>query len=463
MTGRKRHTEPLDVHVILRRDGALGPEILLSRRTGPVYATGLWHLPSGHLDGPHEDVVTALIREAREETGVGIDPEDVHFALTVHHRSPGGSTRLGVFFEVRRWQGTPQIHEPDVCDAMGWYRFDTLPSPMVAYARAALDAYRCGKALAVHFQEPGDPIAYDPAVDRLRQIPVGTGTRTDLPGPEVRAFTERAVGRIAHWTDVSWARKGSQVWRAGGANEGVWFVKVHRSDRFHDREVGAYRSWVWRLGAAAPRLVAADPALRAIVINAVPGHSLHGAIHPADEQRLIFRRIGQLAAAIHHTLPARPGLSASVAIGKLERHLDGAREHLAPGDEDFVRAMAKKAGRLPSLDQVATHGDFQLRNLLGPDATGGAPYVIDFERSEHGAAVRDFARLADAWAGRPDLFEATMAGYGRPLTRIEEEHLTVHSVLDAVSGIQHGAAHGDPEIVERGRRTLAHLRSTAIP
>jgi hypothetical protein len=87
-------------------------------------------------------------------------------------------------------------------------------------------------------------------------------------------------------------------------------------------------------------------------------------------------------------------------------------------------------------------------------------YVIDFERSEGGSAVRDFVRLSDAWHGRPDLHEALMTGYGRPLSLAEEEHLVVLSVLDAVSGIQYGAAHGDPELVERGRRTLARLRAT---
>ncbi|MCE0444470.1 hypothetical protein LT493_00615 [Streptomyces tricolor] len=43
------------MHLILRRETAGGSEVLLSRRAGPVYAAGLWHLPSGHLDGPHED------------------------------------------------------------------------------------------------------------------------------------------------------------------------------------------------------------------------------------------------------------------------------------------------------------------------------------------------------------------------------------------------------------------------
>lgn len=62
MSGVQRHTEPLDVHLILRGDTLDGPEVLLSRRAGQVYAAGPWHLPSGHLDGPHEDVVAALVR-----------------------------------------------------------------------------------------------------------------------------------------------------------------------------------------------------------------------------------------------------------------------------------------------------------------------------------------------------------------------------------------------------------------
>ncbi|MEU7339635.1 NUDIX domain-containing protein [Streptomyces sp. NPDC007074] len=161
----------MDVHLILRRETGLGAEVLLSRRAGEVYAAGLWHLPSGHLDGPHEDIVTALLREAREETSVVIDPVDVRAAVTVHHRAPGGSSRTGFFFEVRRWQGTPRIAEPNVCDAMKWTLLDSLPAQMVAYCRAGLDAYTAGAHLAVHFQLPSDTIVFDPEADRLRLIP----------------------------------------------------------------------------------------------------------------------------------------------------------------------------------------------------------------------------------------------------------------------------------------------------
>ncbi|MFB7947994.1 phosphotransferase [Kitasatospora phosalacinea] len=229
----------------------------------------------------------------------------------------------------------------------------------------------------------------------------------DGPAPAVREFTEQAVGRIASWTDVSWARPGSRVWRATGAEGGQWYVKIHRGARFHQREVRAYRTWVPGLGAATPRLVAVDADLSAVVVTALPGRPLHGAVHPPEQQRAIFHQVGALAAAIHRPAPAAgPDDTLSAALEKMERHLDAARTHLAPGDADFVR-------------------------------------------------------LADLWAGRPDLLEALTDGYGRTFTTAELEYLTVLEALDAVSGIQYGAAAGDPELLERGLRTLTRLRATA--
>ncbi|WP_098011697.1 NUDIX domain-containing protein [Streptomyces sp. sk226] len=397
MSGGKRHAEPVDVHLVLRRETCEGPEVLLSRRAGNVYAAGLWQMPSGHLDGPHEDIVAALVREAREETIVVIDPADVRAAVTVHHRSPAGACRTGYVFEVRRWAGTPRVAEPEVCDAMRWARLDALPEGMVAYCRAALEAYAAGTRIAVHFQQPGDAIAYDPAADRLHHLPEATGAAAGRPGSAVVEFAERAVGRITEWTDTSWVRTASRVWRASNSHGGAWYVKAHQNERFHSREVRALRTWVPTLGAAAPRLVAADPGLRAVVLSEVAGRPLHGAMLPDLQERQIFRRIGELARRIHDSAPPRPSPDgAGPALGKADRHLTAARSLLAPGDEAFVRDLVRRAEELPALEWVETHGD-----------------------SGH----------------RPS------PGFG----------------------IAYGSALGDPELLERGRRTLSRLRSEHPP
>lgn len=136
MSGRRlRHQQPVDVYLILRRDGAAGPEVLMSRRAGDVYAAGLRHCPSEHYDGPHEDVVAALIREAEEETGVSIKPADVRFARLAHHRVPGGGVRVGMFrlpspLRPVRTPRSVRSHRAHVSerDFRDWYReCDLLP------------------------------------------------------------------------------------------------------------------------------------------------------------------------------------------------------------------------------------------------------------------------------------------------------------------------------------------------
>ncbi|MFF8298908.1 phosphotransferase [Streptomyces globisporus] len=131
--------------------------------------------------------------------------------------------------------------------------------------------------------------------------------------------------------------------------------------RFHSREVRALRTWVPTLGAAAPRLVAADPGLRAVVLSEVAGRSLHGAMLPDLQERQIFRRIGELARRIHDSAPPRPSPDgAGPALGNADRRLTAARSLLAPGDEAFVRDLVRRAEALPALKWVETHGDFQL-------------------------------------------------------------------------------------------------------
>jgi hypothetical protein len=104
--------------------------------------------------------------------------------------------------------------------------------------------------MAVHFQERSDPIAYTPDADRTVLVP-DPGSLGMAPEAGVRAFTEQAVARITAWTDVSWAREESRVWRARGTEGGIWYIEIHQNQRFHQREVGALRGWVPSPGAAA--------------------------------------------------------------------------------------------------------------------------------------------------------------------------------------------------------------------
>jgi SAM-dependent methyltransferase len=167
-----RHSEIVDVHLILRR----GDDILLARRAGTGYGDGLLNAPSGHVEAG-EDVRAAMIREAYEEIGVTLDPAVLTVALVMQHRAPAGEARIGWFFEARYAPGTggePENREPDKCSQLGWFPLDALPDDMIAYCRAGIDAYRAGQRYLLHLHEREDPIAYDPG---------GPGRALPLPQP----------------------------------------------------------------------------------------------------------------------------------------------------------------------------------------------------------------------------------------------------------------------------------------
>lgn len=171
----RRHTEVVDVHLILRR----GEEVLLARRRDTGYADGLLHAPSGHAEDG-EDVREAMIREAREETGLDLAPGDLRVALVMQHQGPRGAPRIGWFFEARYGAGGEPVNaEPAKCSEIGWFPLDALPDDMVAYCRAGLDAYRAGDRFVLHRHHPDDSIAHDP-----------TGPARGVPLP----VTEPAAG-----------------------------------------------------------------------------------------------------------------------------------------------------------------------------------------------------------------------------------------------------------------------------
>nr|WTA23967.1 phosphotransferase [Streptomyces sp. NBC_00853] len=249
--------------------------------------------------------------------------------------------------------------EPDRRDGMDWYPLDALPDPMAAYCRAGLDAYRAGLPAAVHFQQPGDAIEYGPdGVDRTRLLagpPVG---EAELPY-RLRVFAERAIGRIAQASEVSWGPD-----RQPG-------TEAHRSRRRH---------LVPEAARSPPRPVAADAEARAVVVTVLPGRPLHGIVlDPADGAR-IQHGLGRLASALHRSAPERPADSATARrhAGTIKPHLEGARPYLSDGDQDLVLALAGTYARLPLPSLVPTHGDLQYRNVLLDD--DGEPLLLDCER-----------------------------------------------------------------------------------
>lgn len=125
------------VYMLFIRDG----QILLLRRANTGFEDGNYGLVSGHLD-PHESLTQAAIREAKEESGVDIDPADIEMKTTMHRR--GADERIDFFFEVKKWQGEIVNTEPEKCDDLRWFALDDLPRNTIPYIRQAIECYQKG-------------------------------------------------------------------------------------------------------------------------------------------------------------------------------------------------------------------------------------------------------------------------------------------------------------------------------
>lgn len=133
------------VHLFFVKDG----KVLLLRRANTGFQDGNYSVVAGHIDG-QEKVTTATTREAKEEAGVSLKPEDLK-VVHVMHRLSEGEERIDFFLEVHSWEGEVSNCEPDKCDDLSWFELSELPSNMVPYVRSAIENWQS----QIYFSEFG--------------------------------------------------------------------------------------------------------------------------------------------------------------------------------------------------------------------------------------------------------------------------------------------------------------------
>jgi 8-oxo-dGTP diphosphatase len=143
--GSVPYTSFVDVLLLVIRDD----RVLLAERAGTGYADGQWNLPSGKLEDG-EDLVAAVIREAREEIAIELSRDDVDMVTSVHNRNENGRARVGFFFRARRWRGDPHNAEPHKCARIDWFPLDRLPANTVPYTRAGVELFLRGEPFGLN-------------------------------------------------------------------------------------------------------------------------------------------------------------------------------------------------------------------------------------------------------------------------------------------------------------------------
>lgn len=132
------------VYVFLEQDG----KFLLARRANTGYQDGKYQTPSGHVEAcetPRE----AAVREAKEEVGIDINPEDLEFVHAAYRMHPDKTGyRLDIFFRTTRWTGDPTNTEPEKCDELLWVHPEALPENTVELIRVVIEQRNKGLYLS---------------------------------------------------------------------------------------------------------------------------------------------------------------------------------------------------------------------------------------------------------------------------------------------------------------------------
>lgn len=133
--------------LLLRPATAGGDEVLLQLRQHTGFMDGHWACAAaGHVEAG-ESVLDAAVREAAEELGVRIRPDELAPLTTMHRTRRTGDPideRVDFFFGCRRWAGEPRRMEPAKSADLRWFRLDALPEPVVPHERAVFEAVLAG-------------------------------------------------------------------------------------------------------------------------------------------------------------------------------------------------------------------------------------------------------------------------------------------------------------------------------
>ncbi len=121
-----------------------GNDVLLSQRLNTGYGNGYYSLVAGHVEDG-ESTICAMIREAKEESGIVLKKDDLKLSHVLHYTSDvDGYKSLMLFLTAEKWEGEIVNMEPEKCSDLQWFPLDALPDNTIPYIRQALEHVRKG-------------------------------------------------------------------------------------------------------------------------------------------------------------------------------------------------------------------------------------------------------------------------------------------------------------------------------
>lgn len=123
---------PAAIHLFFVKEN----NVLLLRRFNTGYEDGNYSVVAGHVDSG-ESVRKAGIREAMEEVGVNINPENLQIQGVMHRKSH--DERIDFFATIDIWEGEIRNMELNKCDQLLWSPVHSLPQNTIPYVKRAIE------------------------------------------------------------------------------------------------------------------------------------------------------------------------------------------------------------------------------------------------------------------------------------------------------------------------------------
>lgn len=267
---------------------------------------------------------------------------------------------------------------------------------------------------------------------------------------EQGAFVADVVPGVEVLADDSWGLLDTQVLHVRG-QDGERTVKACGPENTHfPRELRAHRLWTDDLVRTrhTSALLAADEALRVLVLDRVPGHLALGSADETDPD--VHRQAGALLRRLHDRYAERDDGYAdrerTKALGALDRPHRITREAT-----EHARALLGEPDDGPVV-VVPTHGDWHPRNWI---VDHGRLAAIDFGRAALRPATSDLTRLAVLhWADDPGLERAFADGYGSDPRALDPQAWRLLQLREAVGTAVWAYSIGDTAFEAQGHRML---------
>ena len=115
-------------------------QVLLLKQTRPN--GGKYTFVGGQIES-EEFAKASLIREADEEAGLKLEPNDLRLVHVLHKKDKNGM-RIILYFKAQNKDHEPINREPHKFKSVSWHRLETLPKSLSGTARHVLKMIKVG-------------------------------------------------------------------------------------------------------------------------------------------------------------------------------------------------------------------------------------------------------------------------------------------------------------------------------